>query len=44
MFRTNYDQNGEMIEHTFIKENGETVMFRMRLEKGFPKVEYDPVS
>ncbi|MGM0875543.1 MAG: hypothetical protein ACQEWV_12210 [Bacillota bacterium] len=44
MLRTNYEQNGEMIEHTFIKENGETIVFRMRLENGYPKVEYDPVS
>lgn len=36
--RTNYEQDGEEIEHILIKENGETVVFRMKLENGYPKV------
>jgi hypothetical protein len=41
---TNYENAGEMIEHIFIKENGETVKFQMKLENGFPKVKYQPLS
>ncbi|HZH59349.1 MAG TPA: hypothetical protein VEY70_07215 [Metabacillus sp.] len=35
-----YTQNGEMIEHTYIKQGGETVQLKLRLEEGYPKVEY----
>lgn len=35
-----YTQNGEMIEHMYIKQDGETVQLKLRLEDGYPKVEY----
>jgi hypothetical protein len=41
--RSNYEQTGEDIEHILIKENRDTVNFRMRVENGFPKVEYNPL-
>ena len=34
---TNYEQNGEEINHLLIKENGETIVMHMKLEKGYPK-------
>jgi hypothetical protein len=40
---TTYRQDGEVIEHIFIKENGEMVTFRMRLENGYPKIEHNPL-
>ncbi|KKI89954.1 hypothetical protein WQ54_22705 [Bacillus sp. SA1-12] len=42
--RTNYEETGEVIEHVLIKENGESVLFKMRLENSLPKVEYQPLS
>ncbi|OAS87093.1 MULTISPECIES: hypothetical protein [Metabacillus] len=42
--RSIYEQNGEDIEHILIKENEDTVSFRMKQENGFPKVEYNPLS
>jgi|GEM_PF-4303557 len=35
-----YTQNGEMIEHMYIKQDGETVQLKLKLEDGYPKVEY----
>lgn len=35
-----YTQNGERIEHTYIKKGGKTVQLKLRLEDGYPKVEY----
>ncbi|WP_299087320.1 hypothetical protein [uncultured Metabacillus sp.] len=42
--RTNYKEEGEVIEHVLIKETGESVLFKMRRENGLPKVEYQPLS
>lgn len=36
--RTNYKQEGEEIEHILIKKNGDTAVFRMKLEDGYPKI------
>jgi hypothetical protein len=40
---TNYLQDGEVIEHIFMIENGDMVTFRMKLENGYPKIEYKPL-
>ncbi|WP_175640600.1 hypothetical protein [Metabacillus schmidteae] len=40
MVDTTYTQTGERVEHTYIKQNGETVQLKLRLEDGYPKVEY----
>ena len=36
--RTNYDENGEEINHILIKDNGETIVLHMKRENGYPKV------
>lgn len=40
MVNFKYTQNGERVEHIYIKQNGETVELQLRLEEGYPKVEY----
>ncbi|WP_026558973.1 hypothetical protein [Bacillus sp. J37] len=35
-----YTQNGERIEHIYIKKDGETAQLKLRLEDGVPKVEH----
>ena len=35
--RTNYDENGEEINHILIKDNGETIVLHMKRENGYPK-------
>lgn len=35
-----YTQYGEMIEHMYIKQDGEIVQLKLKLEDGYPKVEY----
>ncbi|MCV9886918.1 hypothetical protein [Metabacillus halosaccharovorans] len=40
MVNWTYTQDGERVEHTYIKQNGETAKFKLQLEGGVPKVEY----
>ncbi|WP_226529161.1 hypothetical protein [Metabacillus niabensis] len=40
MVNWTYTHDGERVEHTYIKHNGETAQLKLRLEDGVPKVEY----
>ncbi|MCM3161110.1 hypothetical protein [Metabacillus litoralis] len=40
MVEFQYQENGEIIKHIYIKGDGETVSLELRLENGYPKIVY----
>lgn len=43
MVEFQYQENGEVINHIYIKGDGETVSLELRLENGYPKIVYKPM-